>query len=179
MRRDGRPEVMVTDNPRSYGAALKEIDATERNDAGGWRNNRAENSHLPFRRRERAMLRFRQMGAFKNSRLSTYPSRTTSTKNAAHPAERPSRSSAPSLSPSGGRFVPGKIVLTAASGDEFELVCQHRPRPPVSVRGFVLSLVSPATPGAWTLLPSRESTAMNRAIVLSLYRFQACIISFG
>jgi putative transposase len=24
-------------------------------------NNRAENSHLPFRRRERAMLRFRQM----------------------------------------------------------------------------------------------------------------------
>ena len=63
MRRDGRPEVMVTDNPRSYGAALKEIDATERNDAGGWRNNRAENSHLPFRRRERAMLRFRQITA--------------------------------------------------------------------------------------------------------------------
>jgi putative transposase len=26
-----------------------------------WLNNRAENSHLPFRRRERAMLRFRQM----------------------------------------------------------------------------------------------------------------------
>ena len=28
---------------------------------GRWLNNRAENSHLPFRRRERAMLRFRQM----------------------------------------------------------------------------------------------------------------------
>ncbi|MFM7654672.1 MAG: DDE-type integrase/transposase/recombinase, partial [Paracoccaceae bacterium] len=26
-----------------------------------WLNNRAENSHLPFRRRERAMLRFRRM----------------------------------------------------------------------------------------------------------------------
>ena len=28
---------------------------------GRWLNNRAENSHLPFRRRERAMLRFRRM----------------------------------------------------------------------------------------------------------------------
>ena len=28
-----------------------------------WANNRIENSHLPFRRRERAMLRFRQMKA--------------------------------------------------------------------------------------------------------------------
>jgi putative transposase len=28
---------------------------------GRWKNNRVENSHLPFRRRERAMLRFRQM----------------------------------------------------------------------------------------------------------------------
>ncbi|NKW72253.1 DDE-type integrase/transposase/recombinase, partial [Rhodobacteraceae bacterium R_SAG10] len=30
-------------------------------ETGRWLNNRAENSHLPFRRRERAMLRFRQM----------------------------------------------------------------------------------------------------------------------
>ncbi|WP_373237219.1 DDE-type integrase/transposase/recombinase, partial [Cohaesibacter celericrescens] len=30
---------------------------------GRWRNNRAENSHLPFRRRERAMIRFRRMRA--------------------------------------------------------------------------------------------------------------------
>jgi len=29
--------------------------------AGRWLNNRVENSHLPFRRRERAMLRFRRM----------------------------------------------------------------------------------------------------------------------
>ena len=28
---------------------------------GRWLNNRVENSHLPFRRRERAMQRFRQM----------------------------------------------------------------------------------------------------------------------
>jgi putative transposase len=28
---------------------------------GRWKNNRAETSHLPFRRRERAMIRFRRM----------------------------------------------------------------------------------------------------------------------
>jgi putative transposase len=33
----------------------------DRQETGRWLNNRAENSHLPFRRRERAMLRFRQM----------------------------------------------------------------------------------------------------------------------
>ena len=61
MRKHGRPEVLVTDRLRSYGAALKEIGAAERQETGRWANNRAENSHLPFRRRERAMLRFRRM----------------------------------------------------------------------------------------------------------------------
>ena len=61
MRKHGRPEVLVTDRLRSYGAALKEIAAAERQETGRWANNRAENSHLPFRRRERAMLRFRRM----------------------------------------------------------------------------------------------------------------------
>ena len=35
--------------------------AAERQETGRWLNNRAENSHLPFRRRERAMLRFRHV----------------------------------------------------------------------------------------------------------------------
>jgi putative transposase len=61
MRKHGRPEVIVTDRLRSYGAALREIGAADRHVTGCWLNNRAENSHLPFRRRERAMLRFRQM----------------------------------------------------------------------------------------------------------------------
>lgn len=61
MRKNGRPEVIVTDKLRSYGAALKEIGAEYRQETGRWANNRAENSHLPFRRRERAMLRFRRM----------------------------------------------------------------------------------------------------------------------
>ena len=61
MRKHGSPDVIVTDGLASYGAALKEIGAAGRQEMGRWLNNRAENSHLPFRRRERAMLRFRRM----------------------------------------------------------------------------------------------------------------------
>lgn len=61
MKRYGQPEVIVTDKLRSYGAAMKVIGNAERQEMGRWKNNRAENSHLPFRRRERAMLRFRRM----------------------------------------------------------------------------------------------------------------------
>jgi putative transposase len=61
LKTHGRAGVFVTDDLRSYGAALKEIGAADRRETGHWLNNRAENSHLPFRRRERAMLRFRRM----------------------------------------------------------------------------------------------------------------------
>ena len=61
MRKHGRTETIVTDLLRSYGAALSEIGAGGRQETGRWLNNRVENSHLPFRRRERAMLRFRRM----------------------------------------------------------------------------------------------------------------------
>ena len=61
MRRHGRTKVIVTDRLRSYGAALKEIGAADIQQTGRRLNNRAENSHLPFRRRERAMQRFRRM----------------------------------------------------------------------------------------------------------------------
>ena len=61
MRKHGRPEVVDTDRLRSYGAALKEIGATARQETGRWLNNRAENSHLSFRRPEWAVQRFRQM----------------------------------------------------------------------------------------------------------------------
>src|SRR5680860_88304 len=50
----------VTDKLRSYGAAMKVIGNVDKQEIGRWLNNRAENSHLPFRRRERAMLRFRR-----------------------------------------------------------------------------------------------------------------------
>jgi len=57
----GQPNVIVTDKLRSYGAAMKVIGNVDRQETGRWLNNWAENSHLPFRRRERAMLRFRRM----------------------------------------------------------------------------------------------------------------------
>ena len=59
MKRYGRPEIVVTDRLRSYRAAMREIGNEVRQETGRWLNNRAENSHQPFRRRERAMARFR------------------------------------------------------------------------------------------------------------------------
>ncbi len=60
LKRHGRGEVFVTDLLRSYHAAMKELGLADRQETGRWLNNRAENSHLPFRRRERAMQRFRR-----------------------------------------------------------------------------------------------------------------------
>jgi putative transposase len=61
MKKYGRPQSIVTDRLRAYSAAMKEIGAADRHEVGGRLNNRAENSHQPFRRRERAMQRFRNM----------------------------------------------------------------------------------------------------------------------
>ena len=61
MKRFGPPKIIVTDKLRSYGAAMKVIGNAKRQETDRWLNNRAENSHLSFRRRERAMLRFRRM----------------------------------------------------------------------------------------------------------------------
>ena len=61
MKRYGNPQVIVTDRCPSYGAAMKKIGNIGRQEVGRHKNNRAENSHPPFRRRERAMLRFRRM----------------------------------------------------------------------------------------------------------------------
>ena len=61
MKRHGRVHIFVTDKLRSYGAAMKVIGNVDKQETGRWLNNRAENSHQPFRRRERAMIRFRRM----------------------------------------------------------------------------------------------------------------------
>ena len=61
LKRHGPAERIVTDGLRSYPAAMSELGNQERRETGRWLNNRAENAHLPFRRRERAMLRFRKM----------------------------------------------------------------------------------------------------------------------
>jgi putative transposase len=61
MKRHGKTKAVVTDGLRSYTAAMKEIGNADQQEVGRWLNNRVENSHQPFRRRERAMLRFRRM----------------------------------------------------------------------------------------------------------------------
>ena len=60
LKRHGRAEVIVTDGLRSYPAAMWKLVNLHSREMGQWKNNRAENSHLPFRRQERAMLRFRR-----------------------------------------------------------------------------------------------------------------------
>jgi putative transposase len=61
MKRHGNPEVVVTDKCPSYHAAMKVIGNEERQETSRHSIDRAENSHQPFRRRERAMTRFRRM----------------------------------------------------------------------------------------------------------------------
>lgn len=60
LKRHGHTAEFVTDLMRSYGAALRDLGISDLQETGRWANIRAENSHQPFRRRERAMLRFRQ-----------------------------------------------------------------------------------------------------------------------
>lgn len=61
LKRHGSPEAIVTDGLRSYPAAMRDLGNLDRREMGRHLNNRCENAHLPFRRRERAMLRFRRM----------------------------------------------------------------------------------------------------------------------
>jgi len=57
------PNRIVTDDLRSYGAAARDLGISRRHERGRWRNNRAENSHQPTRRRERKMQGFKSAGS--------------------------------------------------------------------------------------------------------------------
>ena len=59
MKQYGVPKMIVTDHLRSYRATMSKLGNATKQNTERWLNNRAENSHLPFRRRERAMQRFR------------------------------------------------------------------------------------------------------------------------
>ena len=61
MKRNGQPRAIVIDRLRLYRAAMKIIGNGPTREVRRWLNNCAENCHLPFRRREYAMLRFRQI----------------------------------------------------------------------------------------------------------------------
>jgi putative transposase len=57
------PERLVTDDLRSYSAAVHVLGIEHCHERGRWMNNRAENSHQPTRRRERKMQRFKSVGS--------------------------------------------------------------------------------------------------------------------
>ena len=88
LKRHGRPKAIVTDGLRSYGAALKAIGAVDLQVTGRWLNNRIEGSHVPLRRRERAMARFRRMKHSRNSPRFTTTFRRSATSSAAKSTRR-------------------------------------------------------------------------------------------
>jgi transposase-like protein len=53
------PKQLVRDDLRSYDAAARTLGLSRLHERGRWKNNRAENSHQPTRRRERKMQRFK------------------------------------------------------------------------------------------------------------------------
>jgi transposase-like protein len=57
------PDLLITDDLRSYGAAARELGIEKHHERGRWKNNRAENSHQPTRRRERKMQGFKSRGS--------------------------------------------------------------------------------------------------------------------
>jgi putative transposase len=75
MKRYGRPYSVLTDRLRSYRSAMKDIGLSGRQECGRWFNNRAENSHQPFRRREGGMAGFRDIRTlqkFASAQVSIY-----------------------------------------------------------------------------------------------------------
>ncbi len=61
MKKYGAPKAIVTDRLESYRATMKTIGYECTQEVGRWKNNICEKFHLPIRRREYAMLRFRSM----------------------------------------------------------------------------------------------------------------------
>jgi putative transposase len=76
------PDKLVTDELRSYAAAASHLGIARRHERGRWRNNRAENSHQPTRRRERGCKGSRAWDPRKDFSQPTQPSITPSTSNA-------------------------------------------------------------------------------------------------
>ena len=97
MKRCGRPEMIVTDKLRSYRVAMRAIGNAFRQETGRWLNNRAENSHQPFRRESE---RWRSSGVrnrFRNSLRSTLQFITISIWNVISSPAKSSSSIAPPL----------------------------------------------------------------------------------
>jgi hypothetical protein len=97
------PDKLVTDDLKSYAAAASELSLARRHERGRWRNNRAENSHQPTRRREYKMQRFKCPGSAQRF-LSTHPA-TYNTFNFQRPTPSHFCKDTPSLSCGGHEHV--------------------------------------------------------------------------
>ena len=95
MKKYGQPRKIVTDGLRAYSAAMKAIGNSDRQEVGRGLNNRAENSHQPFRRRERAMQRFRSMKALQ--KFSSVHAQVHNQFQSGAPSRHPSRLQAQTL----------------------------------------------------------------------------------
>ena len=101
MKRYGRPKVIVTDRLKSHRAAMNVIGNAAAQTCGRWLNNRTENSYQPFRRREGAMARFRDIKTVQKFAAATPRSTIISIRNVIFITAKPSNSIAPPLWPSG------------------------------------------------------------------------------
>ena len=115
LRRHGRADAFVTDRLRSYGAALREIGAADRQETGRWLNNRAENSHPRFDDGSGPCSAFGACEVCRNSPPFIPQCTITSTRNATSTQDRISSSTGPLLWPSGANSVPGKFALFAGN----------------------------------------------------------------
>jgi hypothetical protein len=106
------PDVLVTDQLRSYAAAKSELRLTAPHEQGLRKNNRAENSHLPVRRRERKMQRFKSPGSAQRF-LSLHAAVQNTFSVISHPAAR-SASSEKKLSGRGELRQPHELELGRA-----------------------------------------------------------------
>ena len=102
LKRHGSPEAIITDGLRSYNATMSELGNAHKQHVGRWANNRVENSHLPFRRRERAMLRFRRMKTLQKF-ASIHANVHTLTQNVTSSTDTPTSSAGPPPWLSGSR----------------------------------------------------------------------------
>ena len=110
MNRYGRPRPIVTDRLRSYRAAMNLIGNAAVQICGRWLNNRAENSHQQFRRRERAMAKVRDMTLSKSLPPPTPRSTTTSTTTGTSTAAISSNRTAMPPWPSGVSWRPERLT---------------------------------------------------------------------
>jgi putative transposase len=92
------PETVTTDKLSSYRKAMRLLGISDRHRPGGMRqNNRAENSHLPIRRRERKQQKFKSQGSaqrFLSTHAAVYNTFNTQTHLISRPGLRTLRAAA-------------------------------------------------------------------------------------